>query len=208
MPGTARLAAALEAGIAASQQALYQVRRGAPRECGRSLHLAAFAAVCLGIRQAYQTEVDLADLQPRLGRALRYLGESWDERPVVRPRRSVLAVLRHLGTDDPAARPGALQDSAALAIAVPDVAVLEPGDRGSYLVGCFERYVDGVYVYCCDRRGANTWDEEGRPFALERSLFADLDLAPPPDDEEAGPSVFEILLRASPAIVRAAPEAA
>ena len=131
MTGTARFAAALEVGIAASQQALHQVRRGAPRETGRSLHPAAFAAVCLGIRQAYRTEADLADLQPRIEKALRHLGESRDARPVVRPRRPFLAVLRHLGTGDPDERPGALQDSAALATASPGLARHRPdGARG------------------------------------------------------------------------------
>lgn len=201
MPGTARLAAALDAGVAAAHEALRGARRGTPRETGLSLHLAAFTAVCLGLRHAYQTEVDFADVQPRFERALRHLGETWDARPAVRRRRSVLAALRHLGTGDPDALPGAVHDSAALAIAVPGTDAPEPGMRADFLVRCYRRYVGTVYCYCCDRRGANTWDDGGHPFALERGLFADLGLAPPPLDEEAGPGVFETVLRASPPTV-------
>ncbi|HEX8385267.1 MAG TPA: hypothetical protein VF576_03730, partial [Rubricoccaceae bacterium] len=183
--GTDHAVLTLEWGIRAAQQGLYQVHRGSPRDTGLSLHLAAFAAVCLGIRQAYEAEMDLVDLHPRIERALRHLGAAWDERPVVRPRRSLLTSLLHLGSPDADALRGTVQDSAALAIAVPGVDRPEPGDRGDVLVACYHRYVDGVYVYCCDRRGANTWDDGGLPFALERALFADLGVAPPPLDEEA-----------------------
>jgi hypothetical protein len=207
VPATARLVVALEAGIGAAHQGLYQVGRGTPREAGLSLHLAAFAAVCLGIRQAYEAELDLVDLHPRLEKALRHLGVAWDERPVVRPRRSLLATLLHLGSPDPDGPRAAVRDSASLSIVIPGVDAPEPGDRGDYLVGCYTRYVDAVYVYCCDRRGANTWDDHGRPFALERALFADLGVAPPPVDEESGPGVFAILLRAASGVARPAPAA-
>ncbi len=204
---TDHLVGTLEASIAAAHQGLYQVGRGTPREAGLSLHLAAFAAVCLGIRQAYEAEQDLADLHPRLEKALRHLGSAWDERPVERPRRSLLASLLSLGSPDPDGPRGTVRDSVSLFIAVPDLGVAEPGDRGDYLVGCYNRYVDAVYVYCCDRRGANTWDDHGRPFALERALFADIGVAPPPLDEEAGPGLFAILLRAESDVARGAPNA-
>lgn len=191
-PGTDQVVLSLESGIRAAQQGLFQFHRAAVRDVGLSLHLAAFAAVCFGVQVASETEVDVADLHARIERALRHLCAAWDERPAARRRRSVADVLRRFGDDD--GRPG-LQDSRAVYLAVPDAPAPEPGERGDYAVDLYRRYVDGVYLYSCDPKRPNTWDEGGGEFALERALFRDIYGTASPPTFDAGRSVFGVVVR-------------
>lgn len=185
---TDQLVGTLEAGIRAVQQGLFQFHRAPLREVGLSLHLAAFAAACLGIQHASDAEMEVADLHDRIEKALRHLCGAWDDRPVARTRRSLFRTLLHL-TGEAEDEPEIL-GSEALYVAVPDADDPEPGDRGDYAVACYRRYVDGVFLFSCDARGPGTWDEAGREFALERALFRDVYASPVNPTVKDGRGVF------------------
>ena len=166
----------LDAGTRAAQQGLFEFHRETPRETGRALHLAAFAGVCVGLHHAARCETAVADLHRRVESALRALGAAHDARPVVYARRSLLDVLRRPADESATGPP--VRDLLAESAAVPGVASLRPGARAEYAVGRYRRYADAVALFSCCADAPGTWDARGRPFALERALYADLYAAP------------------------------
>ena len=166
------LVRSLDAGVRAAHQGLFEFHREPPHEAGRTLHLAAFAGVCLGLHHAARREMDVADLHGRIERAIRTLFAVHDERPVVYARRSLLDVLRR--PEDESAVGPQVRDATDIAVAVPGVAVARPGVRAHYTVGHYHRYADAVSLYSCSPGAPGTWDASGHPHALERALFADL----------------------------------
>ncbi len=191
--GPEQIAGALDAGLRAAQQSLCQVHRVPMRDEGLSLHLAAFAAVCYGIQAASERFVDVDDVQPHVEKGLRHLCSTWDERPTVRRASSWLWKLRYLGDDPSDAL--ALQSTETVCVAIPGVSSPAIGERGNYAVSRYRRYLGGVYIFSCDERRPNTWDEAGGEAALERALFRDvfgLSSRPAP---RPGVGVFSAVLR-------------
>ena len=185
----------LERSLRTAQQSLFQCHGAPMRDVGRSLHLAAFTAVCVGIHEATSRETDLDDLHGRLEEALRDLCTAWDERPVARARRSLADVLRY--PDDESETGPEIRDLRVLYESVPGTRAAGPGGRFTYTVGRYRAYVGAVFLYSTDRRATNTWDACGQPFALERALFADLYDVPvrPSPDRDAFALVLEALSR-------------
>ena len=176
------LAASLETGIRSAQQGLFEHHRMPAVDVGQSLHLAAFAAVCLQIHLACEYEVGVDDLRPRVERALRRLCAAHDARPDVPGRRSLLHVFRRLGGEG--TLDVSVRDSRSVSIAVPGVPDAAPGERTAYTIGRFRHYLQAVFLYSADAHDPNTWSAAGGPFALERALFADIyaePVAPGPD---------------------------
>ena len=166
------LVRSLDVGVRAAHQGLFEFHREPPREAGRTLHLAAFAGVCLALHHAARREMDVADLHERIERAIRTLCAAHDERPVVYARRSLLDVLRR--PEDESDVGPQVRDATAVSVAVPGVAVARPGVRAHHTTGLYRRYADAVALYSCRPGAAGTWDAGGHPHALERALFADL----------------------------------
>lgn len=172
LSGPDSIARALDVGLRAAQQSLCQVHPAPLRDEGLSLHLAAFAAGCLSIHEASGRLLDVADLHPTVERGLRHLCSLWDERPPVRRDPSWLWKLRHLGDEPMDAL--ALRNTEAVCLTIPGVASPAVGARGNYAVARYRRYLSGVYIFSCDARRPDTWDERGGEAALERALFRDL----------------------------------